>query len=188
MANDPDVPSHFRDLVNSYGLAADEFTQSGHWPDGALYVREGRRMVGEYVFRQQDAQSSPTKPDSIGVGGWFVDSYACGFYEFDGKLLVEGRVDGTVTHGGADTARFQFPYRSIVPQAAQATNLWVSYCHSATHIGYEPMRIEWISMTLGEAAATAAAIANGDHCSAQAVPYSELAKKLKANGGILSAS
>jgi hypothetical protein len=182
---DPSVPASVRDMVMSYGLAKDEFTGSGHWPDGALYLREGRRMVGEYVFRYQDTQSSLLMPDSIGQGGWFVDCHPCGYYEYDGGLLTEGLIDTLVSGGEAHTKIFDIPYRLIVPQAAQATNLWVSCCTSASHIGYEPIRIEWIYMTMGEAAATAAAIANRGEFTAQTVPYFDLAAALKANRNVI---
>ena len=186
MATDPGVPVALRDQVNSYGLAADEFTTTGNWPDRAFYLREGRHMVREYQFRQQDTQTALTKPDPIGMGGWFVDCHYCGVCEYDGKLLFEGYIDETVSKGAADIKIFQIPYRSIVPKAAEVTNLWVNYSQSATHIGYEPIRIEWIYMTLGEAAATAAVIANLDKSTAQAVPYPELASKLQPHGGVFS--
>ena len=39
--------------------------ESGGWPP-QLYVREGRRMVGAYVFTQNDRQYNLSKQDSIG--------------------------------------------------------------------------------------------------------------------------
>jgi hypothetical protein len=47
------------------GLPKDEFIDSGHWPP-QLYVREGRRMLGEYMMRQADMQIDRTKTDFIG--------------------------------------------------------------------------------------------------------------------------
>ena len=38
--------------VGSFGLAADEFTESGHWPP-QLYLREARRMVGEFGMQRR---------------------------------------------------------------------------------------------------------------------------------------
>ena len=71
----------------TWGLAADEFQardefaraqpqrihardsapqDSEGWPP-QLYVREGRRMVGTYVFTQNDRQYNTSKADSIGA-------------------------------------------------------------------------------------------------------------------------
>ena len=40
--------------------------ESGGWPS-QLYVREGRRMLGAYVFTQNDRQYNLSKQDSIGA-------------------------------------------------------------------------------------------------------------------------
>ena len=55
--------------ARSWGLAADEFLDSSGWPL-QLYVREGRRMVGDWVFRQQDREFiNKSVTDSVGVSG-----------------------------------------------------------------------------------------------------------------------
>ena len=56
----PSVPASLRDEVNQWGLPKDEFADTDHWPN-QLYIREGRRMVGEYVMRQSDLQTERTK-------------------------------------------------------------------------------------------------------------------------------
>jgi hypothetical protein len=48
------------------GHACDSLQDSDGWPP-QLYVREGRRMVGTYVFTQNDREYNLSKPDSIGA-------------------------------------------------------------------------------------------------------------------------
>jgi hypothetical protein len=49
------------------GLARDEFTDNHNFPN-QLYVREARRMAGEYVMTQKDIQTDLAKRDAIGMG------------------------------------------------------------------------------------------------------------------------
>ena len=71
LATDPALAGHpVQEQIRDWGYAADEFEDNGHFPH-ALYVREGRRLHGEYVMGshdvQQDANSSsaPFHPNSI---------------------------------------------------------------------------------------------------------------------------
>ncbi len=74
LATDPRIPRRLSGEMKSWGLCRDEFTDAGHWPY-QLYVREARRMVGEYVMSQKDIQTELTKPDVIGMGSYNSDSH-----------------------------------------------------------------------------------------------------------------
>ena len=69
IANDPRVPKEVQEAMQKWGLAKDEFTDSGGWPH-QIYVREARRMVGAYVMRQQNCQGFEFAPEPIGLASW----------------------------------------------------------------------------------------------------------------------
>ncbi len=46
---DPRVPNEIQEFIKEWGYPKDEYTENGHWSP-QLYVREVRRMVGEYVM------------------------------------------------------------------------------------------------------------------------------------------
>ena len=63
-----------REFFERVGLPKDEIVDTGHWPN-QLYIGEGRRLLGQYVMRQQDLQVERTKPDSIAMGSYNSDSH-----------------------------------------------------------------------------------------------------------------
>lgn len=74
LAHDARVPVPLQREVGLYGLAADEFPENHHWP-WQLYIRESRRMLGEYVMTEHDILENTKKPDSVGLGSYPMDSH-----------------------------------------------------------------------------------------------------------------
>ncbi len=66
LTTDPAVPKALQQKYAKLGLCKDEFAEYGHFSP-ALYVREGRRMRGQYVLSQKDIIQSPAKEDPIAV-------------------------------------------------------------------------------------------------------------------------
>lgn len=150
IANDPSVPKHIQDEMNTWGLAKDEFLDTGHWPH-QLYIREARRMVGEYVMHQSDLQTERTKPDSIGMGSYNSDSHHVQRIPTeDGGVINEGDMQVGVKP-------YEIAYRTIVPKREQCSNLLVPVCFSASHVAYSSLRMEPQYMIMGQAAGLAAA-------------------------------
>lgn len=177
LAHDPRVPPALQKEVNSWGLAKDEFTDTENWPH-QLYIREARRMVGEYVMRQKDIQTELTKPDVIGMGSYNSDSHNIQRLATpDGAVENEGDMQVGVTP-------YQIPYRMIVPKRAQATNLLVPVPFSATHVAYSTLRMEPQYMIIGQAAGVAAAMALKAAKPVQDVDTAALSAKLKSQGAV----
>jgi FAD dependent oxidoreductase len=178
LQNDPQVPAPLHSIMSTWGLCRDEFTDNGNWPH-QLYVREARRMTGEYVMSQRDIQTSIAKPDAIGMGSYNSDSHnvqrivnAAGFVENEGDMQVP-------------VQPYQIPYRVMLPKRAEATNLLVPVCFSATHVAYSTLRMEPQYMIIGHAAGVAAKMALDAKIAVQDVDTKALADKLRSQHAVL---
>jgi FAD dependent oxidoreductase len=180
LANDSRVPASLSSEMKTWGLCGDEFRDNGHWPY-QLYVREARRMVGEYVMTQKDIQTDLTKPDPIGMGSYNSDSH---------NVQRRPTADGAAVENEGDmqvpVTPYQIPYRIIVPRRAQATNLLVPVAFSATHVAYSTLRMEPQYMIIGQAAGVAAKIAVERRLAVQDVDTAALVAKLKSQGAVFA--
>ncbi len=178
LAHDRQVPEPLRAAMGEWGLAADEFRDTDHWPF-QLYVREARRMVGDFVMTQHDAQTDLTKPDPIGMGSYNMDSHNVQRYvQKDGRVQNEG---DTEVH----TKPYQISYRVIVPKRGECRNLLVPVCTSASHIGYGTLRLEPVYMIMGEAAGVAAKLAIDQGTDVQRIDTAALTRELRKKGAVM---
>lgn len=166
-------------LYSGWGLAADEFTDSANFPP-QLYVREARRMVSDYVMTTKNCAGTVIAPDSVGMAGYTMDSHHTQRFNSSGAVKNEGGVGGNVP------GPYPISYRSLIPKAGQCENLLVPWCLSASHMAFGSARMEPVFMTLGQSAATAAALAINDGVSVQQLPYEKLAAVLRADGEVLT--
>lgn len=171
LANDPRVPKPLQQEVNEWGLCKDEYQDTGHWPH-QLYVREARRMVGEFVVTQKDLQTELTKPDVIGMGSYNSDSHNIRrFVNARGMAENEGDMQVSVKP-------YQIPYRVMLPKRTEMENLLNPVTFSASHVAYSSLRMEPQYMILGHAAGVAAWLALKDGKPVQEVSVPELQKTL----------
>ena len=179
IANDPNVPADIREAMSQWGLAKDEFPDNGHWPH-QIYVREARRMVGQYVMTENELQKRRPTPDSIGMGSYTIDSHNVQRY-----ITAEGFVQNEGDIGVPTAGPYQISLGSILPKREQITNLVVPVCVSSSHIAFGSIRMEPVFMILGESAAAVASLAIDRKQPVQDVPYDVLRQHLIQSGQVL---
>lgn len=207
LVSDPAVPAAVQSAVKEFGLCADEFqsnTVQPGWPE-QLYVREGRRLVGDVIFTQKDVLNRTNySTASIGLGSYAFD----GHYSHRGPCLPvrdgSGKAIGCTMwtssappptgtdvwtggegYPGPNTDLYQIPYTVLLPKRAELTNVLAVTTPSASHVAFCTIRMEPQFMVLGHAAGDAAALALKHGVAVQDVPLSELHAQLAAEGAVL---
>ena len=174
-ANDDAVPESFRKEVQTWGYAADEYTDNDNFPR-QVYVREGRRFEGMYFFTANDAEEpyerGPVHRDAVTASHYALDSHAHHKRE-------QGRIhlDGFLSY---PTEVYNVPYGVIVPKEVE--NLLLPVPVSGSHTGFSTLRMEPCWMALGQAAGTAAALAIKENTSVQDVSVPSLQDELLRQG------
>ena len=178
VANDPRVPKDVQAKMQEWGLPRDEFVDNGGWPH-QIYVREARRMIGNFVMTENELMKKRTTPDSVGMGSYTIDSHNVQRYVTpDGFVQNEGDI-------GVGIRPYPIAYGAMVPKKSQCENLFTTICVSSSHIAYGSIRMEPVFMILGQSAATAAAIAIDGRLTVQDVPYALLRERLAKEGQVL---
>lgn len=180
LGHDPRVPESMRTEMLRWGFPKDEFTDNGNFPY-QIYVREARRMIGDFVMTERNVvkENRTDAGEPVGLGSYALDChYVSRVVDRDGKLKNEGTIFRPV-------APYPVSYRALVPKREECTNLLVPVCLSASHVAYSSIRMEPNYMVLGQSAGTAAAMAADSGCAVQDVNYEELRERLVADGQIL---
>lgn len=175
IGHDPRMPKHLRDEMLQWGYPKDEYMDNGHFSH-QLYIREARRMVGEYVMTQANCEGKTTVTDGIGMAAYTMDSHNCQriVVEKDGKMMVKN--EGDVQVGGFPP--YPVSYRALVPKKAECQNLLVPVCLSASHIAYGSIRMEPVFMVLAQSAALAACHAIDEKVAVQDIDIKKLQARL----------
>ena len=177
LAHDDRVPGVLQQDVNRWGPCLDEFEDTSYWPH-QIYVREARRMVGEFVVSQKDLQVELSKPDVIAMGSYNSDSHNIQrIVNEDGFVENEGDVQVGVKP-------YQIPYRVMLPKREQCNNLLAPVPFSATHIAFASLRMEPQWMMIGHAAGLAATLALQTNKPVHEIDVSALQALLKKQGAV----
>ncbi|MEY5008877.1 MAG: hypothetical protein RLZZ253_16 [Verrucomicrobiota bacterium] len=200
LANDPSIPEPLRKRVGKFGLPRNEFPETEGWPH-ELYVREARRLRGDYVLTEKDCLGKTTVEDSVGLGSFLMDSHVVRRIVYKTAKNAHIRISDEATEaqrnwkgdmvgveGQFDYAvpnPYRISYRSIRPKKADCVNLLVPTVISSSHPAYGSSRMEPVYMILGQSAGAAAALALSGNLPVQDVDYSALRKVLLAEDQLL---
>lgn len=172
LANDPRVPEKVRRELSNYGLAKDEFVDNDNWPH-QIYVREARRMIGDYVMTEHDVLGAKEVPHSVGMGSYSLDSHNTqrfvtpgGFVQNEGDIGVHPKQPYSISYG------------TLTPKKEECSNLLVPVCVSSSHTAFGSIRMEPVFMILGQSAAAAAALTIDEGIAVQDLSYEKLRKVL----------
>lgn len=180
VSTDPRIPQEVRDEMKNWGLAKDEFVDNGNWPH-QLYIREARRMIGDFVTTENEVLGKKIVINPIGMGSYTLDSHNTQRYVTD-----EGFVQNEGDLGVHPHRPYQIAYGSIIPKKSECHNLLVPVCVSSSHIAYGSIRMEPVFMILGQSAAVAACLSIDQNIAVQDVSYDQLKAILIDRGQILS--
>ena len=174
--NDPSIIESQRKYFQTWGLCKDEFVDNGHWPRD-VYIREGRRMVGDYVMTQADVFEKTLKQDSVALGSFPVDSHVV-------QRLASPDGKEVVNEGGflVETPVYQIPYRAFLPQAKECKNLLVPIAMSCSRVAFNTLRVEPTWMATGQASGVAGALAVKLKQDVQDVPVKSIQSILRQSG------
>jgi hypothetical protein len=168
LQNDPSVPADVHEQMQKWGLPKDEFKDNGNWPH-QLYIREARRMIGDFVMKEADALGKTVVPKPIGMGSYTLDSHNIQRY-----VTEEGYVQNEGDIGVHPDKPYSIAYGSILPKESECNNLLVPVCVSSSHIAYGSIRMEPVFMILGQSAATAAVLSIEKKIAPQRLSYADL--------------
>lgn len=181
LASDSRVPKSLQQETNLHGFAKDEFVENDNFPY-YLYVREGRRILGEEVHTQHDVFRDRQKEEVVLLGSHWVDAHHVQRIALSESTFTnEGRIWEIVL------LPFEISYRVITPKKAECENLLVPVCASFSHVAFCTYRLESTWMQAGHAAGLAIAQALQKGLAVQDISITELQAKLKGEGMVIEA-
>ncbi len=175
LSTDQRVPESFRVKTASLGLDKYHHPDTEGWPH-QLYIRVGRRLIGEYTVTERDVYSKLPVKDPIGLAQYGIDTYPARRILMNDNKSTYVAIEGNMFVGGAKGPKntpYPISYRAITPLKQECTNLLVPVAFSSTHVGYASARMEPTFMIVGESAGVAAA-----HAIEQGVPVQDIDGKL----------
>ncbi|MEX2581065.1 MAG: FAD-dependent oxidoreductase [Verrucomicrobiales bacterium] len=180
LRTDPRVPEKVKRDLARFGLPKDEFVDNGGWPH-QVYIREGRRMVGDLVMTEYHTFGREFVEHSVGLGSYGTDAHEIRRIVKDGVVAREGKI----ATGRGGFGPYQIGYGAIVPKREECENLFATFALSASHTAFASIRMEPPFMVTSQSAATAACLALDEGAAVQAIDFERLEERLLADGQVL---
>lgn len=120
------------------------------WVGALPGKRESRRLLGDYVLKEEDVISANPFPDAVAYGGWSIDCHVIeGFLSKDAEPTKYIHFDEV----------YPIPYRSLYSKNIE--NLFLGgRAISASHLAFGSTRVMGTTSVCGQAVGTAAALAS----------------------------
>ncbi len=198
LSTDPALSDHplQADLLE-WGYAADEYTENDNFTP-MLYIREGRRIIGEYKMTSADQKAedgsdrSPAQPSAVAVADYPYSGHP---NSNDYGLNVDDFFDTSAPRynnwgeglsdrnsGGGTAVPYSIPYGTIVP--SDVNGLLVPVAVSADRTAFNAMRMEPTWTALGQAAGAAAVLALARDSAVRNIDVATLRRRLHERGAI----
>ncbi len=138
-------------------------------------IREGRRVVGDYVLTESDVRAGRAFDDGVARGTFYIDCH---------DPTTDARAALIPDPDHRRVPPYQIPLRSL--RARDGTNLWMAgRCFSGDQMALGSARVATSAAMMGQAAGIAAARAAQAGCDARGVDPAEVARIVARRGGRL---
>ncbi len=159
--------------MKQLGLPGGDYRDSSLFPP-LLYVREGRRILGQQVPEEWDITHARevVRPNAMGIGDYPMDSHACEpKRNWNRPDMGEGEY-----WLYKETHWHQMPAGILLPR--KLDNVWVCMAVSSTHVCFGTYRLEAGRMEFGEAAGAGAALDVRYGFTAPQTPFRQIQQSL----------
>ncbi len=137
-------------------------------------IREGCRIVGDYVLTVDDLRAGACFEDAIARGVFYLDGH---------KPDDEGRTY-ILSQDEMGVPPYQIPLRSLIVRDA-ANLLAAGRCFSAEQLALSSARVSTTCAMMGQAAGITAALAVDQHCDPREVDATQVRRCVEARGANL---
>ena len=138
-------------------------------------IREGRRIVGDYILTENDVRRGKEFDDGVAVGRFYIDAH---------DPTTDKRVAQIESKDDRVVPPYHIPLRSL--RASVGSNLWMAgRCLSAEELAMASARVATSGAMMGQAAGIAAAQAADQGCTCRDVESVSVRQRLEEGGAKL---